>query len=286
MSRKRGNFNLSDSFEYWSPGWLGVLGLLFWLLVGVLLGNGVTLMLTNWLGSEIVLNYGILLSYVVMFIPPMIFASYKSRKKELTEIGARSSKLDRNNFAPLGWVLCLLLVAVATFASGVVSDLINSIMPPMPEYLKETLENMTDGVLWVNFLSVCIFAPVFEEWLCRGMVLRGLLDHKVKPVWAILASAVFFGLIHGNIWQMVPAILVGALMGYVYYKTRSLKLTMLMHFTNNGIALLTSHIDAFKDADTWMDVLGNMYWPMFAACVIILALFFLAFKKIQPSKSF
>lgn len=72
--------------------------------------------------------------------------------------------------------------------------------------------------------------------------------HGIKPVWAIFWSAVFFAFIHLNPWQAVPAFILGCLFGYVYYKTGSLKLTMLMHFTNNTFSLIFSNIDKFKDA--------------------------------------
>ncbi|MBP5173266.1 MAG: CPBP family intramembrane metalloprotease [Bacteroidales bacterium] len=282
MSR-RGNYNFYQTFEYFSPKWRGILGLVFWFLVGALLGSGVTLIITKFLGTEAALDYGMILSYPIMFIPPMVFAAVRSRRKEM-QVDAVGSPLEVGNFAPLGGWLCAALVMIVTLAAGVLSDAISSVLPDMPEWLEEALKSMTSGTLWVNFLCVSIFAPIFEEWLCRGMVLRGLLDRGVKPIWAILFSAVFFGLIHMNIWQMVPAIILGLIFGYVYWKTRSLKLTMLMHFTNNTFALILSHTDSLKDMDNWMQALGQWYWPVLAACALLVALFFVTFRRIQPAK--
>ena len=284
MAKRRGNFNFFQTFEYFSPKWRGILGLIFWFLVGTLLGMGVTLIVTSIMGQEAAMDYGMLLSYPVMFIPPMIFAAVRSRRKEM-EIESVPSPLDNGHFAPLGGWLCALLVMVVTLAAGIVSDGITSFLPKMPEWLEEAMKGLTSGTLWINFVCVSLFAPFFEEWLCRGMVLRGLLDRGVKPVWAILFSAVFFGLIHMNIWQMVPAILLGLIFGYVYYKTRSLKLTMLMHFANNTFALILSHIDSLKDAEGWMQVLGSWYWPAFAACLLLIALFFVTFRRIAAGSS-
>ena len=279
MGKRRGNFNFYQTFEYFSPKWRGILGLVFWFIIGALLGNGIVLVMTKFLGQQAAMEYGTVISYPIMFIPPMVFAAVRSRRKEM-EIGAVGSPLDQDGFAPLGGWLCAALVMVVTLASGVISDGITSALPPMPEWLEEALKSMTSGNFWLNFLCVSIFAPIFEEWLCRGMVLRGLLDRGVKPFWAILFSAVFFGLIHLNIWQMIPAVLIGVVLGYVYWKTRSLKLTMLMHFTNNTFALILSHIDSLKDAEGWMQVLGEWYWPAFAACLLLVALFFVTFRRI------
>ena len=103
----------------------------------------------------------------------------------------------------------------------------------------------------------------------------------MKPVWAIVISALFFAFIHLNPWQAVPAFLLGCLFGYVYYKTGSLKLTMLMHFTNNTFALVISNISAFEEAESWMDVLpGTAYWIVFFALILLLVLVIRAFTRI------
>ena len=113
------------------------------------------------------------------------------------------------------------------------------------------------------------------------MILRGLLGTKVKPVWAIVISAVFFAFIHLNPWQAVPAFLLGCLFGYVYFKTGSLKLTMLMHFANNTFALVTSQISAFEEAESWLDVLPGMrYWILFFAAILLVVLIVRAFNRI------
>ena len=82
-----------------------------------------------------------------------------------------------------------------------------------------------------------------------------------KPIWAIFWSAVFFAFIHLNPWQAVPAFVLGCLFGYVYYKTGSLKLTMLMHCVNNTLATLLSRIPGMGEAESFMDVLSPWaYW--------------------------
>ena len=152
----------------------------------------------------------------------------------------------------------------------------------MPEFLEQALNSMVQGNVLINLLCVSIFAPFFEEWLCRGMVLRGLLHKGVKPVWAIVASAAFFALIHMNPWQAIPAFLLGCLFGYVYYKTKSLSLTMLMHCVNNTLAVVLGQIDSLKDMNTWMDVLSpELFWIVFAVCALVLILSVRAISRVN-----
>ena len=273
------NYGFLEKFTWYVPNVADLFILLAVFLLGALLANIVVLPFVAILGREAGMEYGTLVSYPLMFIPPMIYASVKSRNNSFTRSGL---KLDNSHFSPLGGALCALFVVLATLALAFCVEPILALMPEMPAVLEELLKGMTqDGSILINFLMVSIFAPFFEEWLCRGMVLRGLLGNGVKPVWAIVISALFFAFIHLNPWQAVPAFLLGCLFGYVYYKTGSLKLTMLMHFANNTFSLVFSNIDSFKDVESFMDILpGMQYWIIFAACILVMVLVIRAFARI------
>ncbi|MBR5076164.1 MAG: CPBP family intramembrane metalloprotease [Bacteroidales bacterium] len=273
------NYAFLQKFTWYVPGVADMFILLALLLAGALLGNLVALPLIAILGQESGMEYAMFISYPLMFIPPMLYASVKSRNNSYTRSGL---KLDNAHFSPLGGAVCALLVVLGTLALGYCEEPLVALLPEMPDVLEEMLRSMTQGDnLLINFLMVSIFAPFFEEWLCRGMVLRGLLGTKMKPVWAIVVSALFFAFIHLNPWQAIPAFLLGSLFGYVYYKTGSLKLTMLMHFANNTFSLVMSNLDAFKDAESWMEVLpGMQYWLIFFACLLVLVLVIRAFSRI------
>ena len=275
--RRRGNYKFLEKFSWYVPGVGGMFALLGWLLVGGLLG-GLAMVFISFIPAESSKQMAGIVSYVLMFVPPMIYASSKSGRMSMNTTGY---KLDSNNFAPVGAALCVVLAIVGTIAMSFWADAFTPLLPEMPSVLRQALEELTQGPFWLNFLSVSILAPLCEEWLCRGMVLRGLLARtRMKPAVAILISSLFFALIHLNPWQAIPAFLLGCLFGYVYYKTGSLKLTMLMHFTNNTFALIMGHVDSLENAESWMDVLGPGYWYCFAAAVLLLVLVIKAFAKI------
>lgn len=276
------NYNLFGQYTYYVPGVADMFILLVWLLVGALLGNIVNLAFLALMGMDAGMEAGLLVSYPIMFIPAMMYAAIKSRKNSMIMDGV---KVDSAHFGKYGFLLCALVVIVSTIALAFCGDALTSLMPEMPDFLKETLESMTTGTLWINLLCVSVFAPIFEEWLCRGQVLRGLLNKGIKPVWAIIISAVFFAVIHANPWQAIPAFILGAFFGYVYYRTGSLKLTMIMHCANNTFAVILSHIDKFEDMESWQDVLpAGQYWVIFTACLILVALTILFFNKIELEK--
>ena len=277
---RRGNFSLFGSQAHYVPGVPDMFILLAWLVAGVLLGSLVSMILTLVLGKTAGMEYTMLVTYPLQFLPAMMYASYKSRGNAFNTGGFA---LDSKNFAPVGGLVCALWAITGTAAAGFASDAFTMILPPVPEWLLNVLSSLTGGNILVDFICVSIMAPFFEEWLCRGMVLRGLLNRSgIKPAWAIVISAAFFALIHLNPWQAVPAFLLGCLFGYVYYRTGSLKLTMLMHFTNNTIALVAANVPAWKDADGWADIMGQkMYWMYFVLALVIVAQSVLVYRKIK-----
>lgn len=79
---------------------------------------------------------------------------------------------------------------------------------------------------------VILVAPVCEEFVFRGFVQT--VSQRIMPVWAsITVSTLAFALIHGNGPQIIFAILIGALFGYVYAYTQRIRNTIILHMTCN-----------------------------------------------------
>ena len=287
-ARKVNNFDLYSGHAWYVPGVKGMFGFIGWFLLGALLGSLVTLLLGLFMSQEAIMKYSMIVVYPVQFLPAMVYAANQSRKNMIFDAGY---SLDNRHSSPYSFGLLILVTVVMTFASMFVFDLPNywnmqltnksSVLAELYDMFTELMKQVTGGPFWASFLVVAIFAPIFEEWMCRGMVLRGLLT-KMKPVWAIVISALFFAVIHANPWQALNAFLIGLLMGYVYYKTGSLLLTMLIHFVNNGTAVILSNIESLKDYDYWIDILGKQnYYLVFIASCVVLAACLLVFSRIK-----
>lgn len=279
----RASYELFTNYSHYLPGIGGMMMLFLLFILGSLLGSLVSGLFVLAMGaSDAVTSYSMLISYPVSFIPPLLYASAQSRRNEIFDTGYA---LDSNNFGSKGGLVIALTVSLATIAAAFVTEPVGTILPDMPAFLEEALKSMTNGPLWASLLSVSIFAPLFEEWLCRGLVLRGLLG-KMNPAGAICVSAAFFAILHMNPWQAIPAFILGLLFGYVYYRTGSLKLTMLMHCVNNTMATLFSRIPAFEEAETFMDVLSPWkYTALFIAAILVLACAIIIIRAIPVKDS-
>lgn len=87
-------------------------------------------------------------------------------------------------------------------------------------------------------IMVAVFAPLLEEILFRGIILKAMLNKGISPKKAILFSALIFGAVHGYPWQFLGAFLLGLVLGLVYWKTKSLLMSILLHSFNNFIAAM------------------------------------------------
>ena len=292
FARKVNNYDLYSNHAWYVPGVGGMFALLGWFLLGNLLGTLVTSILGLFVPQKILLDYSMLVVYPLSFLPAMIYAAHKSQRNCLFEPGY---KLNSSHFGPFKAWHAVLITVVLSYATMISADLPNYLnyrltqsspwLSQMYDLVMQLMEQMTGGPLWSSFLLAAVFAPIFEEWLCRGMVLRGLLS-RMKPGWAILVSALFFALIHMNPWQALNAFIIGLVMGYVYYKTGSLWLTMLIHFVNNGTSVVLSQIPSI-DADMQLiDLMGrNTYMVVYVLGVAALVACIWAFRRIPLEQS-
>ncbi len=98
-------------------------------------------------------------------------------------------------------------------------------------------QNIGGGGIVGGFLIAVVAAPMIEEILFRGIVFKSI--RKIAPVWlAILISSLLFGAYHMNPVQIVYATFMGVVAGIIYEKTNNLLLPVLVHFTNNFMAML------------------------------------------------
>lgn len=177
----------------------------------------------------------LLIAYLLSLgLPILFFDLFVTRPK--------GNKLNFNfSSKPL---LTYVLIFPMMFGMMLISEYLTNLIPttgPLFGWLyKSFLEQMNsisvDHAAMV--IMVAIFAPLLEEILFRGIILKAMLNKGIKPKKAILFSALIFGAIHGYPWQFLGAFLLGLVLGLVYWKTKSLLMSILLHSFNNFIAAM------------------------------------------------
>lgn len=119
----------------------------------------------------------------------------------------------------------------------------------------------------LSIISTAIVPAICEEYLFRGAILTNLLPYGKTT--AILGSAVLFGLMHQNPFQLLYTTLMGVVIGYVYVKTKSIWACMIIHFANNLTTVLEEYLPILTGCD-WITVAIDLLIMVIGAISLIL----------------
>ena len=268
----------SSNFKYFYPtlseSWILVLIFIF---LGSLVGGVGTLLVKNTaLATSI--------SYILTMIPPFWYIAAKAKKNATPVLDAPTYVwINKPHFGKLGAFPLFGLLAVAVWALSIVTEPLVSWIP-MPDFIQEAFNAAFDASKPVDLIvSTAILAPICEELLCRGNMMRGILVQK-GVVKAILWSAFIFALIHFNPWQAIPAFILGCFFGWIYYKTHSIWACIFMHFVNNATsAALTLLFPEIGVNQTLSSVMGKGTYAIvfFSALAVLCAIIYLLYKKLD-----
>ena len=216
--------------------------------------------------SELIDSFVLLIVYSVPFIL-------------VSRLGVKRIRIWNDNDYRLNWKLPnavnSLIIVITCISVTVVMDPLDSLMPVPREYI-EMMKNMAKPNVF-SFLSIVVAAPLLEEIFFRGIILEGFLKNY-SPKRAILLSAAIFGAIHLNPWQASGAFLIGLLIGWLYWKTRSLIPGIIIHFINNAIAFFVI-LNFSGEIQTIRGWVGNSttYWVIMglSALLLVAGIYFL-----------
>lgn len=93
--------------------------------------------------------------------------------------------------------------------------------------------------LLVAILVIGVSAAVCEEILFRGVISKAY--ERLGTTGSLILTSVLFGILHMDLQKFVSTILLGALIGFIVYRTKSIYAGMTAHFTNNTIAVLLTY---------------------------------------------
>ncbi len=113
-------------------------------------------------------------------------------------------------------------------AANIVLEPLLQLLPEIPDFF---------GRGWQALLLTVVMAPIAEEFLCRGILLDAA-RAKGGAAYGLLFSAVFFGVIHFYPAAVVNAFVMGLVLGFIYIRSNSLYIVVILHAFNNALAML------------------------------------------------
>ncbi len=191
---------------------------------------------------------------------------------------AKWSEVSGNWIRKRPWI-ALIWCVIAALGAIIPSIWLQEHMPELPNIAEDTFDMIMKD-RW-GYLSVGLLAPFAEELVFRGAILRSLLQWNSRPWVAIAISAVFFAAAHMNPAQLPHALLIGVLLGWLYYRTNSIVPGMIYHWVNNSVAYVMYNLYPNPDI-TLIDLFGSERTVLmavgFSFCLLVPALFQLSMR--------
>ncbi len=201
------------------------------------------------------------------------------------------------------WMLFL----IASFGFMYIGSLIgNTVMTFLSELVGYDYGNALESIideenLFVTAIFTVIVAPIGEEFVFRKLIIDR--TQKYGPLVSIGLSGLMFGLMHGNFYQFFYCFALGIILGYMYYTTGKLYLTIAIHASVNFVgsvvsSLLTPISDALmavdpEDPTAMLEIvmeqpiamMGFLVFTVFVYAAMACAVIFpLAFRKKLASR--
>lgn len=267
--------------------------ILFWLgIMAVLTALAMGFWMVVWAGSqetESLKWLQFLQTTATFLLPPILGAWLWSESHHLLAW----LKLDKG----FSWDIALLAIGImvcAVPAINLLADLNGRFeLPKSLAFIEEKLKLMEEsaavlterflkadniGALLINIGLLALLPALSEELSFRG-TLQQILGNKAAAIWV---TAFIFSAIHMQFYGFVPRMLMGAMFGYVFVWTGSLWVPILMHFTNNGLAVLTYYLfdECGENSKNIADTIGaGDTWWLGVISIVITSLGLLIFYR-------
>ena len=88
----------------------------------------------------------------------------------------------------------------------------------------------------ISALIIILVAPIFEEIFFRGFIFKTLIERSKTWIAFLISGAIFAG-IHLEFGTFMPLFILGLILNWIFFKTKSIYPGILFHIINNAIAL-------------------------------------------------
>jgi len=229
----------------------------------------------------------------IFLLPSLIFA-YLADPKPLQFAGLR--KPDRRGFILLGVIIILFSYLMVEWLGEINQQLVQQLLGKSARQWIEKGESEVGGTLQnilamknprdllVSVVLVAVLASVGEELFFRGIVQRIFIQAFKNPWWGIIVTAAVFSAAHGQFLGFLPRMILGIVLGLLYWYSGSLYPAIAGHFVFNGLQILLIYYKVM-DTSQQTSVPGKMLTATgVVALLVVIAL--LNFMRRHSSTSY
>lgn len=228
-----------------------ILLVVFGTVFGSVFASAVMLMCPDSLTDVTGLRVAQICSQVAGFVMPPLFYAVLVKPEPLGYLGFRKMPI---------WAL---LGIVAMFTALPFNNLLTEwnegftlpeTMAGLEEYFRKAQDMADDlmtkflevgsiGGLIANILMIAALAAIGEELLFRSVIQPFMIRICRNAFVGILVTSVLFSAMHFEFYGFIPRIVLGIILGYMFYLTGSIWSSMLMHFVNNATIVMLYYLN-------------------------------------------
>lgn len=227
-----------------------------------------------------------LVSSMIMFIVPAFVFARIVNKQPVKHLGLKT----KFSVSQVGLVIAM--VFAGFYLSGALAELTNLI--PISAKAKAMFEKMekayvdqvmvianmkTFGEYLFSLIVIGLAPAIFEELIFRG-AMQQLMVKWTRSAWVgIIITSIIFSAIHFSYYGFLSRLFLGIMLGFMFYYSKSIWLSILAHFLNNGFAVTMMYVLS-KQGKLSKEVMDERFpiWYGVAALAVIIALF-IGYKK-------
>lgn len=216
--------------------------------------------------AEILLSYATEIQGVaaLVTIPVMAVLYYRDRKREKLNGIISNKKASLGQYIPMVMMAGMLNIAMNNLI------MIGDLSSYSAEY-RQTTEAFYSASLGMQILCLGLLVPIAEELVFRGLMYRRMRE-DTGVVISVIYSAVVFGLVHGNLVQIIYGTAMGLMLAYVCEKYGSVAAPIAAHITVNLVSILVTYFNIYNRIQADILIVGvvTVACATGAACMLLL----------------
>ena len=182
----------------------------------------------------------------VVFFSPILYIWWRSSAE------APLNPMVKQGIKPKAVAGIVGLALVLPFALLPLEVLVDNVLTLLPEKFNKAAQSINEQsnaivivqqmehspiVIVSLYVALAAMPAIIEEFVFRGILQHRMHVSGLKPIWAIGLSSLIFCVMHLQLVNLLPMMILSSILGWLYYHGQSLHYSVLFHALNNAFSI-------------------------------------------------
>lgn len=202
-------------------------------------------------------------------------------------------KQDIKPKSVLSIIALAIILPAALFPIEILVDHVLTFLPDAIQTNAQSINEQSNAIYIVQqmdhsaleiislYIALAAMPAIIEEFVFRGILQHRMHVSGLKPIWAIGLSSLIFCVMHLQLVNLLPMMILSSILGWLYYHGQSLHYSVLFHALNNAFSIT---ILIGFGGDPSADEPGVWFWVVSLGAIFTAAMLLKSLHKTLPSK--